>query len=70
MNNDGIKDKLFISYNKEDDVKEMMGEVDQTVNDGNRESVEIEIEKEETNNLIDDNYSTTLAESDEEEQEK
>ena len=43
LNLDGSKDELFISYNKEDDVKEMIGEADQTANDGNRESFGIEI---------------------------
>ena len=48
----------------------MVGEVDQTPNDENKEPVEIEIVKEEVDNLSDENYSIILAESDDEEEEK
>ena len=64
----GSKEKLFICFNHEDDVEEMIREVDQTPDDENKESVEIE--KEETNNLIEENYSIILAESNDEEKEK
>ena len=48
----------------------MMDGVNQTANDENKESVEIEIVKEEINNPIDENWSIILAKSDGEEQEK
>ena len=55
MNLDGNKEELFIDYNKEDGVEEMMDGANQTANDENKESVEIEIVKEEINNPIDEN---------------
>ena len=55
---------FFIGYSKEDDIEEMVGEVDQTPNDENKEPVEIEIVKEEVGNPSDENYSIILAESD------
>ena len=58
----------FIGYCKEDDGEEMVGEVDRTPNDENKEPVEIM--KEEVNNPSDENYSIILAESDDEEEEK
>ena len=70
MNLDGREDEFFIGYNKEDDVEEMVGEVDQTPNDKNKEPVEIEIVKEDVDNPSDENYSIILAESDDEEEEK
>ena len=42
----------------------MVGEVDQTPNDENKEPVEIEIVKEEVDNPSDENYLIILAESD------
>ena len=43
LNLDGSKDELFIGYSKEDDGEEMVGEVDQTPNNENKEPVEIEM---------------------------
>ena len=54
LNLDGSEDEFFIGYSKEDDVEEMVGEVDQTVNDQNKEPVEIEIVKEEVVNPSDE----------------
>ena len=64
LNLDGSTDEFFIGYSKEDDVEEMVGEVDQTTNDENKEPVDIEIVKEEVENSSDENYSIILAESD------
>ena len=63
---------FFIGYSKEDDVEEMVGEVDQTPNDENKEPVEIEIEivKGGVDNPSDENYSIILEELDDEEEEK
>ena len=52
LNLDGSKDELFIDYNKEDNAKEKIGEVDQTANGENQQSVEIKIMKEETDNPL------------------
>ena len=70
MNLDGSENELFIGYSKEDDIEEMVGGIDQTPNDENKEPVEIKIEKEEVDNPSDENYSIILAESDDEEEEK
>ena len=39
LNLDGSESELFISYSKEDDVEEMVGEVDQTPNNENKDPV-------------------------------
>ena len=70
MNYDGSVVELFISFSKEDDVKEIVGEVDQTLKYENKEPVKIEIVKEEVDNPSDENYSIILAESDDEKEEK
>ena len=41
LNVDGSQGELYIGYRKEDDVEEIMGKVDQTPNDQNKEPVEI-----------------------------
>ena len=70
MNLDSSEDELFIGYGKEDDGEEMVGEVDQTPNNENKESVEIEFVKEEVGNLSDENYSIILTESDDEKEKR
>ena len=60
LNLDDSDDELFICYSKEDDVDEIAGEVDQTPNDENKESVETEIVKEEVENPSDENYSIIM----------
>ena len=47
LNVDGSETELFLGYSKEDDVEEMVGEVDQTLHEENKEPVDIEIVKEE-----------------------
>ena len=62
----GSESELFIVYNKEDDIEEMIGEVNQTANDENEELVKIEIVKENIDNPNHGNCSIIFEESDDE----
>ena len=77
MNTDGSEDNLFIGYNKDEEIKEMVAEVeeivaevDQIVIIEDEEQVDIEIVKEKIDEPYDDSCSIAFAESDDEEEEK
>ena len=55
MNFDGNEVEIFINYNKENDVEEVVRKINQTTNDENEEQLEIEIVEEEVDNSIDEN---------------
>ena len=77
LNTDGSEDNLFIGYNKDEEIKEMVAEVeeivaevDQIVIIEDEEQVDIEIVKEKIDEPYDDSCSIAFAESDDEEEEK
>ena len=77
LNTDESEDNLFIGYNKDEEIKEMVAEVeeivaevDQIVIIEDEEQVDIEIVKEKIDEPYDDSCSIAFAESDDEEEEK
>ena len=77
LNTDGSEDNLFIGFNKDEEIKEMVAEVeeivaevDQIVIIEDEEQVDIEIVKEKIDEPYDDSCSIAFAESDDEEEEK